>query len=116
VQAKPIVVAQSIHVTVIGFRIVTWEDLCTCATSEGVTKAAGTIVRVGSYIAACACRRRSARIACTVVNIIAGLTIAAVARWAGVTGEAGGWGGLVVAVHFRMVEARTVRTAVRIGA
>ena len=50
-------IAHSIHITVIGFRVVAWEDLGTGATSEGVPKAAGTVVRVGSGIAACACRQ-----------------------------------------------------------
>ena len=115
-QARPIVVTHSVGVTVVCFGVVTRKDLGTGAASESVSKAAFTVVRVGSRIAACACRRRSARIARTIVDIYTSITIASVARWARVAGEAGGWGGLVVAVHLRMVEAWAVHTAVRIRA
>ena len=115
-QARPIVIAHSIHITVIGFRIVTREDLGAGAASEGVSRAAGTVVRVGSRITAGAYGSCSARIAHTVVSVIASLAIACKASWTRITCETRGRRRLVVTVHLRMVEAWAVCTAVRIRA
>ena len=113
-QARPIVIAQSIHIAVVGFGVVAREDLGAGAASERVSKAAGAVVRVGSRITASACCCHSTRIAHTVVDVIAGRAIPCIARWAGITCETRGRRRLVVAVHFRMVEAWAAHTAVRI--
>ena len=81
-------VAQSIHIAVIGFGVVTREDLGAGATSESVSRAAGTVVRVGARIAASAFCLRSARIVNTVVDVGAGLAVTVPAGGAGIAGEA----------------------------
>ena len=54
-------VAECIGIAVVAFRIIAWKDLSAGATGEDVSKRAGTIVRVGTRIAARACCWRSTR-------------------------------------------------------
>ena len=114
VQAWPVVVAECIGIAVVAFRIIAWKDLSAGATGEDVSKRAGTIVRVGTRIAARACCWRSTRISYTVIDVRAGLAVAVETIRAWIAGEAGEGCRLVVASH--TIEARSVRTAVRVSA
>jgi hypothetical protein len=114
VQAWPVVVAGSDGVTVVLADIVAWEDLGAGAASEGVAKAAGTVVRVGARIAASACRLRSARVSCAVVDVGAGLAVTVPAGGAGITGEASIRRSHIMTCHVDVSEARTVGASVGI--
>jgi hypothetical protein len=91
------VVALSIHIACVGFSGIAWEDLETGTGSEQVPVDAVAGVSVRTRVAAGSCGFRSTRCVCTVINVRAADTVAAVPRWASITSKPYSWWRLVVA-------------------
>ena len=113
VLTRPIVVARSIGITLVGLIVCTWEDLSTGSAAERVSSIARAVIRVGARIAARA-QAISTWSPSTVIHIGAVHTIATISAWTGVTAETLCRCRLVMAGHSS--EAWVPSTSIRVGA